>query len=197
MTARRHTPRPTNTPVGGTGDVLAPPEEFTGYDPNVLASTDPTEAPPLPEADEPGVPGELPPEPTPELSPEEEIMFASLLTCGRRSKVLQIFDHTVVVQTLCGDDDLRIGLYVKNYQGSLGEQRAYQIGVAAAGIRTIDGKPLVQSLYEHAGDDALFDAKVAKVALMYPTVISQIYRGVMDAEKEFVSLAAKLGKLDG
>lgn len=196
MTARRHTPRPTNTPVGGTGDVLAPPEEYQ-YDPNVLASTDPTEAPPLPEADEPTVVGEVPPEPQPELSPEEEVMFASLLTCGRRSKVLHIFDHTVVVQTLCGDDDLRIGLYVKNYQGSLGEQRAYQIGVAAAGIRTIDGKPLVQTLYEHAGDDALFDAKVAKVAAMYPTVISQIYRGVMDAEKEFVSLAAKLGKLDG
>lgn len=132
-----------------------------------------------------------------ELSPEEEVMFASLMTCGRRTKVAHILDHTVVVQTLCGDDDLRIGLYVKEYVGSMGEQRAYQIAVAAAGIRTIDGQPLVQSLFAEADNDALFDQKVAKVAQMYPTVINRIYRAVMDAEKEFVELATKLGKLDG
>lgn len=132
-----------------------------------------------------------------ELSPEEEVMFASLMTCGRRTKVAHILDHTVVVQTLCGDDDLRIGLYVKDYVGSMGEQRAYQIAVAAAGIRTIDGQPLVQSLFAEADNDALFDQKVAKVAQMYPTVINRIYRAVMDAEKEFVELATKLGKLDG
>ena len=124
-------------------------------------------------------------------------MFASLMTCGRRTKVAHILDHTVVVQTLCGDDDLRIGLYVKEYVGSMGEQRAYQIAVAAAGIRTIDGQPLVQSLFAEADNDALFDQKVAKVAQMYPTVINRIYRAVMDAEKEFVELATKLGKLDG
>ena len=132
-----------------------------------------------------------------DLSPEEEVMFASLMTCGRRTKVAHILDHTVVVQTLCGDDDLRIGLYVKDYVGSMGEQRAYQIAVAAAGIRSIDGQPLVQSLYAEADNDALFDQKVAKVAQMYPTVINRIYRAVMDAEKEFVELATKLGKLDG
>src|SRR4051812_46868815 len=103
------------------------------YDPNVLASTDPTEAPqpaPPPGVEEDRrVVGELQEsdQDGPELSPEEEIMFASLLTCGRRSKVIRLLDHTVVVQTLCGDDDLRIGLYVKEYAGSLGEQRAYQI----------------------------------------------------------------------
>ena len=132
-----------------------------------------------------------------DLSPEEEVMFASLMTCGRRTKVAHILDHTVVVQTLCGDDDLRIGLYVKEYVGSLGEQRAYQIGVAAAGIRTIDGKPLVQTIYAEADNDALFQQKATKIGQMYPTVINRIYRAVMDAEKEFVELATKLGKLDG
>jgi hypothetical protein len=128
-----------------------------------------------------------------ELSPEEQVMFASLLTCGRRSKTLALLDHSVVVQTLCGDDDLRIGLYVQKYQGTLGEQRAYQIGVVAAGIRTINGKPLIQTLYEGAGNDVLFDQKCKKVAEMYPTVINRIYRAVMDAETEFVKLAVRLG----
>lgn len=132
-----------------------------------------------------------------DLSPEEQVTFASLLTCGRRSKTVVILDHTVVVQTLCGDDDLRIALYIKDYTGTIGEQRAYQIGVAAAGIRSIGGQPIVQTLFENADEAALFDQKVAKVAKMYPTVINRIYRAVMDAEKEFVELTVKLGKSEG
>ena len=114
---------------------LAPPQEFT-----------PPPMPPTgaPREEDHRIVGELlPTEPeSEELSPEEQVTFASLLTCGRRSKVITVLDHTVVVQTLCGDDDLRIGLYAKPYAGSLGEQRAYQIAVAAAGIRSIDGRPL-------------------------------------------------------
>lgn len=210
MSGRGRPPEPA-IPVGGQNDPLAMPESFTAtqvanssYDPNILASTDPTEAPPpqMPPggAEEPFYDDKIQKaaqDQGVELSPEEQIMFASLLTCGRRSKVISLLDHTVVVQTLCADDDLRIGMYVKEYQGSLGEQRAYQVGVAAAGIRTIDGVPLVQTLYEQATDDALFDQKVLKVSQMYPTVINRIYRAVMDAEKEFVELATTLGKLDG
>ncbi len=205
--SRRRT-SPATSPVGGTNDGIAPPQPF---DPEqYLASTDPDEGPlisPMAQQPPPGeelyegdhryVGPELPPEQEQtELSPEEQVTFASLLTCGRRSKTITIMDHSVVVQTLCGDDDLRIGMYVKDYQGSLGEQRAYQIGVVAAGIRSIDGKPMVQPLFETEAD-VLFDEKVAKVAQMYPTVINKIYRAVMDAEKEFVELATKLGKLDG
>src|SRR5258708_5762183 len=103
------------------------------------------------------------------LSPEESIMFASLLTCGRRTKTLHILDHTVVVQTLCVSDDLRIGLYAKPYAETVGEQRAYQTAVAAAAIRSINGRPLVQSLNADPDEDALFDQKVKLVEKMYPT----------------------------
>lgn len=151
----------------------------------------PTDAPPQPVVDQ------APSEEEVELSPEEQLTFASLLTCGRRSKTVNIYDHTVVVQTLCADDDLRIGLYAKDYMGSLGEQRAYQIGVAAAGIRSIDGKPFVPSLFETGNEDALFDEKVAKVSKMYPTTINRVYRAVLDAEKEFVELTQRLGKSQG
>lgn len=132
-----------------------------------------------------------------ELSPEEEVMFASLLTCGRRTKTVKVLDHVVVVQTLNCDDDLRIGLWAKPYVDSLGEQRAYQIGVAAAGIRSIDGRPFVATLYEGADESALFDEKAAKVSKMYPHAVQRIYRAVLDAEKEFVSLVERLGKSSG
>lgn len=196
MSGRRRAPEPA-IPVGVADPELvapqAPPEPPESFVPptGAFAAMEDQEGgvlvgDPLPEAEE-----------VTELSPEEEVMFASLMTCGRRTKVVHILDHTVVVQTLCGDDDLRIGLYVKEYVGSMGEQRAYQIAVAAAGLRTIDGQPLVQSLYAEADNDALFQQKVTKVAQMYPTVINRIYRAVMDAEKEFVELATRLGKLDG
>jgi hypothetical protein len=71
------------------------------------------------------------------------------------------------------------------------------VGVAAAGIRSVDGQPFVKGLFEQRDEDAIFDEKVKKVAAMYPTVINRIYRAVMEAEKEFVELTERLGKLDG
>lgn len=127
------------------------------------------------------------------LEPHEMALFVTLLTCGRKTKQLEIFNHVVVVQTLCGDDDLRVAMFVKEYQGTLGEQRAYQIAVAAAGVRSIDGAPLATPLGP-ADEGLLFQEKVKKVSAMYPTVINKIYRGVLDAEKEFVELAERLGK---
>lgn len=187
-------------PVGGGNDRLSPAEHVPNPPmqgavkppPPPQDWMPPTDTPPQPVVDSSG-----PPEEEVELSPEEQLMFASLLTCGRRSKTVNIYDHTVVVQTLCADDDLRIGLFAKNYMGSLGEHRAFQVGVAAAGIRSIDGKPFVPSLFEQGHEDALFDEKVAKVTKMYPTTINRIYRAVLEAEKEFVELTERLGKSSG
>jgi hypothetical protein len=197
VSGRRIVPNPNALPVGGNDTLLAPPVQY-------LASTDPDEAPPPPLGPGEEEVGRLVSEPAAiigeeidELSPEEQIMFATLLTCGRRSKTLHILDHTVVVQTLCASDDLRIGLYAKPYADTVGEQRAYQVAVAAAGLRTIDGKPLVQSLNVSPDEDAIFDQKVKVVEKMYPTVINRIYRAVLDAEKEFVELSTRLGKLSG
>jgi hypothetical protein len=195
VSGRRLAPGPVGTPVGGGNDpFIAPPN------PAILASTDPTEVPPPPppspgEEEERG--GRPVAEHVPDLSPEEQITFASLLTCGRRTKTLHILDHTVVVQTLCGSDDLRIGLYAKPYAETVGEQRAYRIAVCAAGIVSVDGQPLVGSLFEQADNDALFDQKIKIVEKMFPTVITAIYKGVLAAEKEFVELVERLGKSFG
>lgn len=196
MSGRRVTPRITEHPVGGGADPeLTPPNSY------IAAPSQGDQEVPFWRAEdvaEQEKSEEVEPKATePEevsLSDEDRSMFASLLTCGTRSKTLEILGHCVVVQSLCGDDDLRIGLWVKEYQGSLGEQRAYQIGVAAAGLRTVNGLPLITSLLDKPDPDLVFHETVKKVSQMNPLVINQIYRGVMDAEKEFVELAAKLGK---
>lgn len=133
-----------------------------------------------------------------ELSPQERLDFASLMTCGRRSKKITVMGHPVVIQTLTAADEMRIGLFTKTYlESQMGFQRAYQVAVCAAGIREVQGQPLFTSLREVTSEDEIFDKSASEVQKFYPIVISQIYQGIMDLEREFAELAIKLGKLSG
>lgn len=195
MSGRRRMPEPASVSVGGGNDPhLAPPQVMPNFNPTEVPAPPPS---PGQEEQGPAVAAEAPAQEVTELSPEEQLTFASLLTCGQRSKTLHILDHTVVVQSLSAADDLRVGVYAKPYAGTVGEQRAYQIAVAAAGLRSIDGQPVVNSLYEHADPAALFDQKIQMVEKMYPTVVNRIYKGVLESEVEFIDLVAKLGKSFG
>ena len=136
--------------------------------------------------------------PVTELTDQERIDFASLMTCGRRSKTITVMGHPVVIQTLNTADEMRIGLYTKPYlETQVGFQRAYQVGVCAAGIREVQGKPLFNSLREITSEDEIFDKSVEEVRKFYPIVVAQIYQAIMDLEREFAELAIKLGKLTG
>jgi len=136
--------------------------------------------------------------PVTELTDQERVDFASLLTCGRRSKTITVMGHPVVIQTLTTADEMRIGLFTKRYLDSqLGFQRAYQVAVCAAGIRELQGAPLFTSLRETTSDDEVFDKSVEAVKALYPIVVTQVYQAIMDLEREFAELAIKLGKLPG
>ena len=141
---------------------------------------------------------EKPPEPdVTELTDQERADFATLLTVGRRTKKITVMDHAVVIQTLKTGDEMRIGLFTKPYLETQGFSRAYQVAVCAAGIKEVDGKPLWRSLAETPDEDEAFRKSVEVVDDYYPIVVSQIYQGIMDLEREFADLAVKLGKLPG
>ena len=151
-------------------------------------------------AEEAGVAGD--PEPdepeVTELTDQERADFASLLTCGRRSKTITVMGHPVVIQTLTTADEMRIGLFTKKYLDSqLGFQRAYQVAVCAAGVRELQGRPLFTSLREVTSEDEVFDKSVEAVQRLYPIVVTQVYQAILDLEREFAELAIKLGKLPG
>lgn len=132
-----------------------------------------------------------------ELSDEERQWFNTLMTVGRRSKTINVMGHSVVIQNLCTDDDLRIGLFCKEFQGAApADQRAYQLATCACGIRAIDNQPIHQPLGE-ISDDEIFDVKITKLRKYYPVVITQIYREILSLDGEFIELAQKLGKLEG
>jgi hypothetical protein len=132
-----------------------------------------------------------------ELTDEERGWFETLLTVGRRSRTVTVMGHEVVIQNLNTDDDLRIGLFCKEFQGAPpADARAYQLATCAAGIRTVDGLPVYQPLGE-TSDQEMFDQKVARLRKYYPVVITQIYREILSLDGEFMELAQKLGKLKG
>lgn len=133
-------------------------------------------------------------DPVTELTDEERKWFDTLLTVGRRAKTISVCGHSVVIQNLNTDDDLRIGLFCKDFQGAVpADARAYQVATCAAGIRSIDGQPLYQPLGD-TDPQEIFDQKLARLRNYYPVVITQIYREILALDGEFIELAQKLGK---
>lgn len=166
----------------------------------------PTRFTPDPEEPDRHIVGELVTEEDPDADPDkgedveltdaERRDFATLITCGRRSKKITVMGHAVVIQTLTTADEMRVGLFTKRFSDTtLGFQRAYQVGVCAAGIRTVQGRPLFSDLREITDEDEIFDRKAEAVQEYYPVVVTQIYQAIMDLEREFAELAIKLGKL--
>ena len=163
------------------------------------AMMDPDLAPPEPRR----VVSELVTEEIPEseqvttLTDEERTDFARLVTVGRRIKKITVMDHAVTIRTLKTGDEMRVGLYTKEYLDSQGFSRAYQVGVCAAGVVDIDGMPVYSSLNPKEEGDETFRKSAEKLSEYYPIVISQIYDAIIALEREFADLVLKLGKIPG
>jgi hypothetical protein len=171
---------------------LKPPEPFSPTDFGRVLPPELGEGFELPE-------DEGPPEPEEEiteLSEEERYSFMQLSTIGQRFGEIDIMGFKVGIQSLRVSDDLRISLFCKDYDGTKMEQRATQVAVCAAGIREVNGAPLVPSLGPMTADER-FKKQVDILKEYYPLVITKVYRAIMELDQEFVELAAKLGKLSG
>lgn len=178
-------PEPDLGPVPTLDSGLRPPEEFIP-------------AVPFSSLDEEGeeFDEDPPAEEVTELSDEERLLFSQLMTVGQRSKTIDVFGFQVRIQNLCVDDDLRVGLYCKDFEGSQQAHRAFQLAWCAAAIRTVNSAPLVSSLAPMSPDEEFY-AKIEVLKRYYPVVITQIYNAVMALDQEFAALAVKLGKLSG
>ncbi len=119
------------------------------------------------------------------------------MSCGKRTKVIEVLGHSVGIESLNVDDDLRIGLFTKEYRESDAYARAVHIGTCAAGVRTIDGRLLYTPISEDETPESVFQAKVTKLLKFYPVSITEIYREILNLDAEFGELAMKLGKLKG
>jgi len=132
------------------------------------------------------------------LTDEERVWMRSLFTVGRKEKIINLFDHEIKIQSLKCSDELRIGLYTKEYKGTDFYSRAYQVGTCAAGIVSIDGKPVAPiPLTGDLGLHSYFIEKVEALEDSYPVVISPVYEEIIKLEGEFMAIMDKLGKSPG
>jgi hypothetical protein len=130
-----------------------------------------------------------------ELTPEERAEFGMLMSVGRRSKSIDVYGHKVDIESLTVGDDCKIGLFCKEYRDAPpADSRSFQIAVCACAIRSVDNRPLYTALSE---DEDVFAAKVNKLMTWYPPVITEVYRAVLDLDREFGELAEKLKKSKG
>lgn len=130
-----------------------------------------------------------------ELTEEERESFRNLMTVGRRTKTVTIFDHKVVLASLNVDDEVVIGQATKDFVGSQTFPRVWQSATVAAAIRSVDGEAWGQSLFSDAEPETRFMDKWEKVRRFYPLIVQYLYNEVIQMESEFAELARKLGKL--
>lgn len=126
--------------------------------------------------------------------PVEREAFATLLTCGKTSKVVDVMGHAVGVESLNVDDDLLIGLFTKDYLGTEAYARAIQLATCAAGVRTVDGAPLYQPLAPTEPKETAFRARLQILRQYHSSVIMGIYPNILNLDVEFGALLEKLGK---
>lgn len=127
-------------------------------------------------------------------TPDDREGFATLLTCGKSSKVVDVMGHAVGIESINVDDDLLIGKFTKDYLGTEAYARAIQLATCAAGVRTVDGAPLYQSLSPTEPTETAFNARLAILRKYHSSVIMGIYPHILHLDVEFGALLEKLGK---
>lgn len=129
-----------------------------------------------------------------EFSDEDRDWFKTLLTLGRREKTVELYGHQVRIQTLKVKDELRLGLFTKPHKGSDFYGRAHQLATCAAGLKLIDGKPVVPHPLTPDDEESTFQNKIDVLEEYYPIFITSLYEKINELEVEASKLIETLGK---
>jgi hypothetical protein len=127
----------------------------------------------------------------------ERDQFATLLNCGKRSTVVSVMGHKVGIESLNVDDDLRVGVFTQKYLGTEAYGRAVALATCAAGVRTIDGRPLYNPLSVDESPESIFEGRLERLRHYHASAIMEIHPHILQLDIDFANLAVKLGKLTG
>jgi hypothetical protein len=132
----------------------------------------------------------------PEFDPRVRDDFEGLLYLGALTHEFEWMGHKFVIKTLSTDELLEVGLLVKDWQGSLGEMRAYTTTIVAACTISVDGKKLPQPISSDPGDSPVRN-RFDLVRRWYPTTLDVIYEQYMLLERRVLEVLAAMGKATG
>lgn len=112
--------------------------------------------------------------------------FEGLLFIGALRKPFRWLGHTYVLRTLRDGELMDVGLLIKPYMGTMGETKAYQTGVLAVALETVDGKalPLPPILDEGEGSLVVLTDRFNHIRRFYPPTIDHLYNRWLELEAE-------------
>lgn len=168
--------------------VSGPPPSSTAPEENTEPHRATAEAPPEGAASEE--------RPLPEFDPRVRQDFDGLLFLGALTNQFEWLGHTFVIKTLSTDELLEVSLLVKEWQGTLGEMKAYSAAIVAACTVSVDGKPLPQPISANPGDLPVRN-RFNMVRRWYPTTLDVVYDEYMQLERRVLEVMDAMGKVNG
>jgi hypothetical protein len=180
----------------GTDESLVPPEDppylASDFLPREAESSDSaassTSAVPPAKADAEDEDDSLP-----EFNPDVRQPFQGLLYLGALEKEFYWSGHRFKIKTLTQGELLEVGLITREYQGTLGDSKAYVTAFVAASIVSVDGHRLSSPLgpFESAlaaNFEYIRDS-------WYPWVIDAIYNQCLELESRVNDIIEAMGKV--
>jgi len=120
--------------------------------------------------------------------------FEGLLFLGYlQREVTQIPFHKFVVKTLTVNEKIEVSLITKPYVDSVGFNRAWKSAVVAAGLVSVDGRPLIPSNRNINSLKQKYDYVTQN---WYDIVVELLYEEIQQLEDRVVTVLGELGVIE-
>lgn len=117
--------------------------------------------------------------------------FEGLLFLGYlQSEVTQIPFHKFVVKTLTINEKIEVSLLTKSYVDTIGFNRAWKAATVAAGLVSVDGRPLISSNKSINSLQQKFDYVTQN---WYDIVVELLYEQIQQLEDKVIVVLGELG----
>lgn len=153
--------------------------------------------PPLPDQSDEPSPEEhvMEPRAKREFDPRYRERLQGLLYLGHLEDSFTYAGHQFRVRNLTAGETIEAGVLIKSALGTRVELKAWSSAVAAAGIISVDGQPLIVPLM--AGAEPSLEEKYRLILKWYEPIVQRVYDAVTALEEEARRMVDALGEAGG
>jgi hypothetical protein len=137
--------------------------------------------------------------PLPSFDPKHTEAFSGLLYLGALSSTFDFFGHRFVIRTLTVKELLVVASVTRDFQGTIGEGKAYTAAMVAMAVQSVDGEPLPSPIGEtpgspHAWARRRFDYVTEN---WFAWTIDHVYERYLELEQVVKDVLEAMGKASG
>lgn len=159
-----------------------------------FAAFDPTEIR-IPEDTPQGGAEDTDPEPMGPFDERYREPFAGLMFLGALQASFDFIGHRFVIRTLTTDETLAIGMITKEFEETIGAQRAYATALVALCIQSVDGRQLPSPIGTDDNNYAwAFERFNYVKARWFPYVVDNIYERYLLLESKTIEVLQEMAK---